>query len=206
MDVNELGRLQLDGLREVSNIGAGHAATALSQLTSRRVLVDVPQVLILPIDRAGELTGAPAEPVAAVLMKVFGDVTGRTLQIFPAPVASRLAEILLGREPIAFPDGFGVMERSALQETANIVGGAYLNALSDFLGMMLLPSVPELSVDQAGAVLTTGFLNFDGEVAEHVLCLETRLRMQGEEALRGHFLLLPSGDSLQVILRAIRLD
>lgn len=203
MDVNELGALQLDGLREVANIGAGHAATALSQLTQRRIMVDVPEVTVVNVEAVGELTGDPEEPVGAVAMQVFGDAKGRVVQVFPGSAASRLAEILLHSEPVAFPDGFGEMERSALKEAGNIVAGAYLSALSDFLGMLLLPSVPELAMDMAGAVLQSTHLNFaDSDV---VLCLDTRLRMGDDDELRSHFMLLPAAGSLDAILRAIRL-
>lgn len=203
MNVNELGALQLDGLREVANIGAGHAATALSQLTQRRIMVDVPEVTVVNVEAVGELTGDPEEPVGAVAMQVFGDAKGRVVQVFPGSAASRLAEILLHSEGVVFPDGFGEMEQSALKEAGNIVAGAYLSALSDFLGMLLLPSVPELAMDMAGAVLQSTHLNFaDSDV---VLCLDTRLRMGDNDELRSHFMLLPAAGSLDAILRAIRL-
>ena len=206
IDVRELGTLQLDGLREVANIGAGHAATALSQLTNgRRIMLDVPRTLILRLEDVPELTGTPDEPVAAVLMRVLGDISGRTMQIFPGPTASRLASILLRREEVPFPEGFGDIEQSALKEAGNILAGAYLSALSDFLGMIVLTSVPGLAIDLAGAVLTSSYLNF-GEVDDYVLCIDTIFRMDEQrEALRGHFLLLPDRAALQVILRTIRL-
>lgn len=206
IDVRELGTLQLDGLREVANIGAGHAATALSQLTNgRRIMLDVPRTLILRLEDVPELTGTPDEPVAAVLMRVLGDISGRTMQIFPAQTASRLASILLRRKEVAFPEGFGDVEQSALKEAGNILAGAYLSALSDFLGMIILTSVPGLAIDLAGAVLTSSYLNF-GEVDDYVLCIDTIFRMDEQKgALRGHFLLLPDRAALQVILRTIRL-
>ena len=206
INVRELGALQLDGLREVANIGAGHAATALSQLTNRRIMVDVPRLRVVPLEEVAELTGKPEQVVAAVLMQVLGDLTGRTVQVFPGPTASRLAAILLGRQHVQFPEGFGELEQSALKEAGNILGGAYLNALSEFLGMLLLTSVPGLAIDMAAAVLTASYLNF-GEVEDHVLCIDTLFRIdERQEAALGHFLLLPDNASLGVILRAIRLE
>jgi len=206
IDVRELGALQLDGLREVANIGAGHAATALSQLTNRRITVKVPETRILPIEDVPELVGKPDQVIAAVVMQVFGDLTGRTVQVFPAPTASRLGAILLGRHHIPFPEGFGELEQSALKEAGNILGGAYLNALSELLGMLLLSSVPSLAIDMAAAVLTASYLNF-GAVEEHVLCIDTLFQIdERQEPVRGHFLLLPDNASLRVILRAMRLE
>ena len=92
-------------------------------------------------------------------MQVLGDLAGRTVQVFPAATASRLAGILLGASRDV-PRGFGEIERSAMREAGNILGGAYLNALSELLGMLLLTSVPGLAVDLAAAVLTASFLEF----------------------------------------------
>jgi chemotaxis protein CheC len=205
IDVRELGTLQLDGIREVANIGAGHAATALSQLTNRRIWVDVPQIRIIRLEDVADMIGPPDEVVASVVMQVLGDLAGRTIQIFPGPTASRLAAILLRRPAIEFPGGFGVMEQSALKEAGNILASAYLTALSEFLGMLLLTSVPGFAIDLAAAVLTSSSLGID-DGSEYVICIDTLFRMDEEaEALTGHFVLLPDAASLPTILRAIRL-
>lgn len=204
-DIRELGALQLDGLREVASIGAGHAATALSQLTDRRIMVEVPELQVVPLESVAELTRTPDEVVAAAAMHVLGDVTGRTVQIFPGETACRLVEILMPGSELEFPDGFGELEQSALKEVGNILVGAYLNALSDFLGVLLLPSVPGLALDLTGAVLTSAGVNPKQE-SDYVLCIATVFTIDEEQAqLPGHFLLLPDPGSLEVILRAIRL-
>ena len=98
-DVRELKELQLDALKEVANIGAGHAATALSQLTSRTIMIAVPEVNIRPLEEVPELLGRPDEVIAAVLMHMMGDLTGRTLVLFPEPSAKALCDILFRRSP-----------------------------------------------------------------------------------------------------------
>jgi chemotaxis protein CheC len=98
---------------------------------------------------------------------------------------------------------FDTIEQSALKEAGNILSGAYMNALSDFMGMLLLPSVPSLVVDLSAAVLTTTYLNF-GHDRDFVFCVETEFRIDSEEGLRGHFLLLPDLASLKAIFDAIR--
>lgn len=205
VDVRELGSLQLDGLREVANIGAGHAATALSQLTNRRIMVGVPQVKVLRIDEIADMIGTGEEVVAGVAMQMLGDLTGRTVQIFPKDTAEKVAGILIGRDDVRFPEGFGDLEQSALKEVGNILGGAYLNALSDFLGLLLLMSVPGLAMDVTAAVLKSTFLEFQ-EDRDYVFVVETLFNMDGvEHELRGHFLLVPDDASIDVLLRAIRL-
>ncbi len=203
-DVRDLKALQMDALREVANIGAGHAATALSQMTHRTIMISVPEVNIIPVEGVAELLGQPDDVIAGVLMHMMGDLTGRTLLIFPEASALALCDILLRRPPGA-TTAFGEMEQSGLKEVGNILTSAYLNALSDFMGMMLVPSVPALVIDLAAAVLTTTYLNF-GTERDFVFCVETSFRFGDQgETLRGHFLLLPDLASLRAIFDAIRL-
>lgn len=202
-DVRDLKELQLDALKEVANIGGGHAATALSQMTNRRVMISVPRINIVRLEEVPGLIGSPDEVVAAVLMHMLGDLTGRTLLLFPEPVSMRLCDMLL-RRPLGSTTALATLEQSALKEAGNILSGAYMNALSEFMQMLLLPSVPSLVVDLSAAVLTTTYLNF-GHDRDFVFCVETEFRIDAEDTLRGYFLLLPDLVSLRAIFDAIRL-
>lgn len=196
MKAFELDAKQLDALREVANIGAGHAATALSQLTSRRILVEVPTVRVGGLPEEASDGGGD---YATVRMQVLGDVTGETLQVFPNHTARRIAGILTGSDG-GIAESFGEMERSALVEAGNIVAGAYLNALSDFMGMLLLMSVPTMRL---GTGPVTEARPAAGGEAK-ALVLETRFRMEGDdEALDGQFVLVPDPPSVRAILEAI---
>jgi chemotaxis protein CheC len=203
MDLRSLNAAQLDALREVANIGAGHAATALSQLTGRRIMITVPDIRVVRLEDVDGLVGEPAEVVAAVMMKVLGDATGRTVQIFPGDAAVKLTSTVLRTEEPVFPDGFDEMHRSALMEIGNIIVGAHLSALSDFMGMLLIMSAPAATVDMAGAVMTTSYLNF-GSATDEVFCMNTELMME-DERIHAHFLLIPDDVSLRVILRQLKL-
>jgi chemotaxis protein CheC len=203
MDLRSLDHAQLDALREVANIGAGHAATALSELTQRRVMITVPAVRIVRLEEVDRITGDPTEVVAAVVMRILGDATGRTVQLFPAAAAAKLTGSVLRSAPAAFPTGFDDMHRSALTEIGNIIVGAHLSALSEFMGMLLIMSAPAATVDMAGAVMTTSYLNF-GSSTDEVFCLDTELIMDGDR-ITAHFLLIPDDVSLPVILRQLKL-
>jgi chemotaxis protein CheC len=201
-DIRSLKALQLDALREVANIGAGHAATALSQMIGGTIMISVPTINVSRLEEVPPQISAPEEPVAAVLMHMLGDLTGRTLLVFPKPTAVRLASLMLRRA--SDTDELGEMEQSAIKEAGNILSSAYMNALSDFMGMMLLPSPPSLAIDMSTAVLTTAYLQF-GTDRDYVFCVESEFYMTDvEERLRGFFLLLPDPASLQAILRAVR--
>jgi chemotaxis protein CheC len=203
-DIKELKADQLDALREVANIGAGHAATALSQMTGSTIMISVPTINISSLEDVPTQISEPEEPVAAVLMHMLGDLTGRTLLVFPRPTATRLAELML-RRPGGTSEELGALEQSAIKEAGNILSGAYMNALSEFMGLMLLPSPPSLAIDMSSAILSTTFLQF-GTDRDQVFYVESQFFLQEQnEHLRGFFLLLPDLASLQAILRAVRL-
>ena len=204
MDARELGPRQLDALREVANIGAGHAATALSQMVNTRIMVDIPEIRIVPIEEVGGLVGAPDQIVSAVVMQLLGDVTGRTLQIFPWRSAVQLTSVLLNQRRVDRPEDFGEVEQSTLKEVGNILVGAYINALSEFMGLMLFMSPPAIAIDTAQAVLTTSSINF-GNQHDYVFAVNTRLGMDDSTEMGGYFLLLPDEASLKVILRSLRI-
>src|SRR6266702_4681104 len=147
--------------------------------------------------------GEPAGRGGRGLMHMLGDLTGRTLLLFPESVGRRVCDMLL-RRPVGTTAVFDALEQSCLKEAGNILAGAYLNALSDFMGMLLLPSVPSLVVDLSAAVLTTTYLNF-GHERDFVFCVETEFTIDSGEGLRGDFLLLPDLASLKAIFDAIRL-
>ncbi|HUX33403.1 MAG TPA: chemotaxis protein CheC, partial [Gemmatimonadaceae bacterium] len=153
-DLSTLKALQLDALREVANIGAGHAATALSQMVGGTIMISVPRINIQRLEDVAPLVGDPEEPVAAVLLHILGDLSGRTLLVFPKSAALQLAELMLHR-PSGSSVELGELEQSAIKEAGNILSSAYMNALSEFMGMLLLPSPPALAIDMSAAVLTT---------------------------------------------------
>ena len=204
-DLMSLSARELDALRETASIGAGHAATALSQMTGSRIMISVPQITIASLEEMPHQIVDAEEPIAAVMMQMLGDLTGRSLLVFPRPTALRLAHLMLRRpQPPNAP--FGELEQSALKEAGNILSGAYLNALSEFLGLMLLPSPPSLVVDMSAAVLSTAYAQFGAE-RDMVFAVETDFLFdEQDDSLRGFFLLLPDLASLRVILRAIRVS
>ena len=200
-DIRKLKALQLDALREVANIGAGHAATALSQMTGQTIMISVPRINIAPLEDIPNQVGSEEEPVAAVLMKMLGDLTGLALLVFTQPTALRVAGLMMKKDNVTELDEIG---QSALKEAGNILSAAYLNALSEFMGMILLPSPPSLAIDLSDAVMSATFLEV-AQGADFVFCVETEFQLkESNESLRGFFLLLPDLGSLTAILRAIR--
>jgi chemotaxis protein CheC len=203
MTAPALSDAEMDVLREVANIGAGHAATALSTMIGSTIMISVPRVSVLQMEDVPPMVPGHEEPVAAVLLHMLGDLTGRTLLVFPCAAAKRLAEMLLQREASGTSE-LGELEESAVMEVGNILSSAYMNALAEFLGMMLIPSPPTLRIDASSAVLADTHIRF-ALGAEQALFVESEFLLKDmDEKLRGFFLLLPDPASLSVILRSVR--
>jgi chemotaxis protein CheC len=202
---DHIDSLRHDGLREVATIGAGHAATALSQLTDRRIMIAVPEVRTTTSAEVGELLAGLGDHVAVVSMRMLGDLTGRALLAFGEGDAAQLCDLILRRE-VGPPRALGELEQSGLKEVGNIVCSAYLTALSNFMGMMLLPSVPSLTMGPVAGALA-GTMPPTEVGGDPVFCVDTTFRGGGEETtLLGAFLLMPDHASIRAILEAMRLD
>lgn len=199
-DFGKLSELQIDALREISNIGAGNAATALAQMVNSKIDMTVPRVNILPFDEVPSLVGGADVPVVAIFLMVSGSVNSNILFMLSLPAAGVLVDMVMGLPP-GSTTVFGEMEQSALMEVGNILAATYLNAMSMFTQLELRPSVPAIAIDMAGAVLNVVLAEL-GEVADQVLVLETDFKQDVQEVV-GHFFLLPKPGALDTILAAL---
>jgi chemotaxis protein CheC len=199
---SRLDDVQLDAIKEVGNIGAGHAATALSQLIGKKILITVPHVLCMPISHATELVGGSQALIAGVTMQVLGDIAAKIVLILPRPSALLLAGLLTNQNTEE-RQVLSVLEHSAIKEAGNILAGAYLNALTEFLGMMLLQSVPQLIFDLAEAVMAEISKGISPDT--EVIYIETEFT-EARRIIHGHFLMIPEKNSLDLIFRAIRVN
>jgi chemotaxis protein CheC len=197
-----LDEVQLDAIREVGNIGAGHAATALSQLIGKKVNISVPRVLCVPVSEATAVVGGPQALIAGVTMHVLGDIAAKIALILPRTSALQLAGLLTNQNTEE-RQVLTVLEHSAIKEAGNILAGAYLNALTEFLGMMLLQSVPQLIFDLASAVMAEITKGMAGDT--DVIYIETEF-MEARQTISGHFLMIPEKNSLDLVLKAIRVQ
>jgi len=200
LNLDELTPSQIDALKEVGNIGAGHGATALSQLLGKKINITVPHATILSISDVSQLVGDPNTLVAGLTLSILGDATGKILLLFPRDSALHLADMLL-KQPVGSSKILNEMGHSAIKEAGNILTGAYLSALNEFLGMLLLISVPTLVFDMAGALLST--ITQGMEDVSKVICIETKF-VDAQEVIGGYFILVPDAVSLRAIFQAIK--
>jgi len=199
-NLTELSELQLDVLREIGNVGAGNSATALSRLIQRRIEMNVPHVALVPIEDVPEFVGGPELVVVGIFLRVYGKAPSNILFLIPRDSAFALVDTLLGRERGDTIE-LDAMDESALMEIGNILAGAYLNALFNLTKLSLLPSIPALAVDMAGAILSVVLIQL-GQMGDHALVIETEFTTD-QEGIKGHFFLVPDPGSLDTILAAV---
>jgi chemotaxis protein CheC len=198
---HRLRESHLDALREVAGVGAGHAATALAQMTGRTVQITVPAVRCLPLDQVPAVLGGEETPIAAIHHQVLGAFRAQLLLVLPRRVAARLLEVLLGNAPANWTR-LSEMETSALREIGNILSSAYLTAVSRLMDLSLIPTVPAMALDMAGAV-ADHLLHEVGETSDEALVLETVLRA-GPQDLQGRLFLVPHPRSLDRLIGALQ--
>jgi chemotaxis protein CheC len=199
----DLADFQMDVLKEVGNIGAGHAATALSTLLDKPIDMLVPKVRMVQFERISDIVGGAEEVVLAIFLRVEGDAPGNMFFILNLESATKMLRHLIGiHEPL--DEGYSELELSALNEIGNILAGSYLSSLADFTRLNMSPTVPSLAIDMAGAILSFGLLQF-GQMGDHALLIDTKF-MEGENVVQGHFLLIPDPDSFGKIFTALGVE
>lgn len=188
-----------DVLKEIGNIGAGNAMTALSQMLQCKVDMKVPQVRLLEFSEVGELMGGEEQIMAGVYLGVEGDITGSMMFVVEEQSARHLIQkITMGM----LPEGgeFEEMGLSAMQEVGNIITGAYLNSLSQMTNLTVIPSPPAITVDMAAAILSVPAIQF-GIFGDKILLIQSQF--YDEVKLDGYFILIPDLESYEKILTAL---
>jgi chemotaxis protein CheC len=191
---------QKDALREIGNICAGNAATALSQLLDRQIKIVVPRIMFLPIEKVPQAVGGNDKLVIGLMLRVLGDLPSNIVFIFSQRDALVLASLLTGKQ-VSDASVITDMERSALKEVGVILANAYLGALGSFVGLGLVPTVPELIVDMAGAIVDYILIELSCK-SEYALLVESEFQEPAAK-VTGHFFLIPDPAGLELIIKAI---
>jgi len=199
MDI-ELDEFHYDALNEVGNIGMGNATTALSQLVGKSVRVSIPSLMVVDtrsiIDKTSDLD------FVGTIIKIVGDISGGNMMVFQKKYADSLADIIL--EGTSYEDDEGMRE-SMLNEVANILAGSYFNALSKFLDLTVLPSIPYQTQGSTSDVFKMAEERLKCKI-DHVLALATMFEVETGNACRtvdGDMFLLLDSDSLKILIDRI---
>jgi chemotaxis protein CheC len=201
-EILSLTNIQFDAVKEIGNIGAGNAATALAKMINDKIDMSIPEIGILEFSKVADLVGGPGAYVIGIYLTVNGDAPANILFLIPMEKACVLVDMVMGKAiGTTKPEQLGEMDFSVLTEVSNIISSTYLSALSSFTGIGFFSTVPALAIDMAGAVLDSVLALF-GEIEDNVLLLKTQFK-KGTEDLVGHFFMLPNVGSLEIILAAL---
>jgi chemotaxis protein CheC len=203
--IEKITPLHLDILKEIGNIGAGNAATALSAILNRKIDMNVPNVRIVSFDEMMEMAGGADQVVASVFLRIEGDASGSMFLILSLPVAEYLIRKMTGDVTFLIDSApYTELALSCLQELGNILSGSYLSSLSDFTRLNIYPSVPSLSIDMVGATISYGLLELS-QVSDAAIVIDTVLEKDQlfADSINGHFFLLPDPGFFDNIFSAL---
>jgi len=195
-----LGDKQLDLLKEIGNIGAGHAASALSQLIGQPVEMKVPSVKVSTFSEWFSDINAE-KTVASSYFHMSGGLNGHLYILFPLEETHQLLKAVIRTENVNMDLlGESSLESSAFGEVGNILSGSYLTALSDFAQMNIYASPPSVVVDMTGAILGEGLLDLS-LYGDEVLVIDAELtNVVTSSPIRCAFTFLPLREDLAKLL------
>jgi chemotaxis protein CheC len=197
MRFDTLTEMQADALRETGSIGAGHAATALSQLVGHAVSIDVPTLEVLGVGDVPDLFGGPEVLVVGVHVRLLGDIGGSML--FMAERASALALVdMMHARPLGTAKAFSADEEALVSHVASILMAAYLAAVGRLADVSLLPARASSTLDMAGAIMDA--VTADAAMrADVALLLKTRF-YGSDTSVDSYLFFLPDPTGLGVLL------
>ena len=197
IDLKSVSARYMDVLREIGNIGAGNATTALASMLQCRIDMNVPEVKLIEVDELAESLGGSQRVMTAIFLEVEGDITGDIIFLLEQGSARFLISKLMGME---VSGDFGEMELSCIKEISNIIAGSYLNSLSTLTNLKIYPSVPHLQMDMVETILHTPAKE-NGAENDQILFIQTEFK--DDIQLGGYFVMIPDTESYGKILGAL---
>ncbi len=199
LTLDEVNSKYIDVLKEIGNIGAGNATTAIANMLSLRIDMQVPEVAFLPVEKLGSAIGAEDDIIVGILLGVEQDIDGSMMFLMDMSSAHHLVNRLMMR-PDDYSEPFDEMDLSAIKEIGNIIAGSYLSALSGLTHMTIAPTVPFVAVDMAAAILSVPAVQF-GIFGDNALMIQTQF--SDDLGINGYFILMPEEESYDKILGAL---
>ena len=198
-----LNEMQLDVLRELGNIGSGNAATSISAMLAKPVNISVPVINIVGYNEATEMLGGPENTLVGLLLMLDGDIRGMMMFLLEKDFAHLILNSLLGQHLKSFEevDEMGI---SALKEIGNIMAASYVNAISSMTGMKIDISVPDISIDMVGAMLSVPVIHYS-TVSDKMIFIQDKFCGGTESAdnAHSHILLMPEVESLNNMMEKL---
>lgn len=200
----KLDENQRDALQEVINIGASHAATALSKMVNKDIKIGIPNISIIPIEETIECVQYE-EIIAGVFLKTKGDLPVYVLMLTNFDSALTLSNLLLGSEPDFYKGDLDDMERSAIKEVGNIIMSSFFDSITEFIGESMIPGPPSLAYDMPSVVFEYIMIQL-GEVAQKIIVFDVKINEEKQGLFDVDMFLMPEPNTVKSILQKIGMD
>lgn len=198
--LDNINEMVIDILKELGNIGAGNAATSLAQMLNQKVDMHVPNVRIMEFKDVASILGGEENLIVGIYFELSEDIVGNIMFAVDIDSAMNLTNLLYGRNKTA--DEIDESDISALQEIGNILASSYSNSLSQLTNLKIFISVPSLTIDMAGAILSVPAIQY-GFIADNCLMIETVFEGEGNLVVQGNLFFIPDLDSFNIMLKAL---
>lgn len=199
MTLEDVNNMYLDVLKEIGNIGAGNATTAIANMLGMKIDMNVPNIKLMEVSKLGTAVGAEDQTIVGIFLEVQNDIDGSMMFLLDIPSARYLVNKLMMTDA-SEDEPFGELELSALKEIGNIIAGSYLSALSSMTNLVIAPSIPYIAVDMAASILSVPAIEF-GLQGDNALLIQTEIC--AEVAINGYFILMPEQGSYEKILTSL---
>lgn len=194
--------MQFDVLKEIGNIGAGNATTALSQMVNAKIDMRVPDVKLLGFQELPDMIGGAENLIIGILFTLEGQLDGMMLFMMERESAHHILNLIMGKALSSITE-FSEMDLSALCEIGNIIAGAYLSSISTLTNMFVGASVPYMAIDMAGAILSVPAIEF-GKVGDKALVIKTEF-WEDDIEVSGYFVMIPTLESYGKMMASLGL-
>lgn len=202
-NVDQLDAMHLDVLREIGNIGSGNAASSLATLLNSMVDITVPTVKVLGFNETVEFLGGPENVAIGMLVGLKGDISGMMLYVLKKEFANEMLKGVMGKS-INDLSELDEMDMSFIQEIGNIMAGSYVNAIASLTGLTIDISVPTLTIDMVGAILSVPAVEF-AKVGDKVLFIDDSFIASNQE-IKSNMILVPETDSLTKLFKGLGVE
>lgn len=167
--------LQLDFIKELTNIGGGNAATSIAHLIKKPVNMAVPTIELLSYNEIYEKTIAEDIMVNAVVIRMLGDAEGIFLFVSTPEASKDLVDMML-------PTNTEITEElsdSTIKELVNILVGSFLNAISQIVKIKIISSEPFAAVEMFGAILSSVYIESE-QYEDNIMIIKNEFFYQGD--------------------------
>ena len=197
----ELNDTHIDVLREIGNIGAGNAATALADILDDRVEISIPIVRVTDFDTAVNALGGAESMTVGVMLNYSGDANGMIMFLLNMDDAKQVMNILLQGYGGEDENEITEMKLSAIKEIGNILGSSYIGSIATLTGLEIELSIPYVAIDMAGALMSVPIIEF-GAVGDKVMFIEESFSGR-EHNLKSNVVMFAQVDTLRIIMERL---